>query len=52
MDGAQGPQGIPGPQGPPGVGFEDAPADGGLYCRQNGQWVKIVIPTTMDAIGA
>lgn len=33
-------------------GISDAPADGKMYVRQNGAWVAIVIPTTIDEIGA
>ncbi|THK37620.1 collagen-like protein [Ensifer sp. MPMI2T] len=47
-----GPQGPQGPKGDPGTGFPDAPNDGKLYGRRNGQWVEIVIPTTIDDIGA
>jgi hypothetical protein len=40
-----------GPKGDPGE-FPDAPNDGKLYARQNGAWVEIVMPGTIDEIGA
>lgn len=47
--GAQGPQGI---QGPPGPGVAPPASDGKTYAMKNGAWVEIIIPTTIDAIGA
>lgn len=50
--GAQGPQGPKGDTGPQGPGLPLPPSDGALYAMQNGTWVKIVIPQSIDAIGA
>lgn len=56
--GAQGPQGIQGPQGPKGDTGPAGPGlplpgnDGKTYAMRNGVWIEIVIPTTMDGLGA
>ena len=39
--GATGPQGQPGPPGTGTGGIDEAPADGGLYARQDGDWAEI-----------
>ena len=51
-DSLMGPQGPQGPKGDPGDLFPDAPNDGKLYARRNGAWVEIVIPGSIDDIGA
>lgn len=39
--GPAGPQGPMGPQGPAGQGFVDAPLDGNIYGRQDGNWTEV-----------
>jgi len=66
--GATGAPGLSGPAGPTAVSANtpnmaalgtdgllfvaDAPRDGKMYVRQNGAWVAVTIPQTIDAIGA
>lgn len=45
--GAPGMPGLPGPPGEPGTSFPDAPSDGKMYARMNGQWVEIVMPAVI-----
>lgn len=40
--GARGPAGPTGPQGAPGVGFVEAPMDGGSYGRRNAGWAGVL----------
>lgn len=37
----QGPPGMDGVQGPPGGEFPDAPHDGNMYVRCNGEWYSL-----------